>query len=235
MNFLQNLWSDLVDKRLLPVVAILIAALIAVPVVLGRAKDPETPAPAEQIASTDDVTSPGKVTLDPDGASPEFIQREAKRRDPFAREKVKKKAQTATDAAASVGKALGGGDSGTSTTSKSTGGTQTTAAKPKPATKRVTLEFGQTGSVKRYSNITKLTPLPSEDNPLFVYQGVNTDGDAAVFLISTEAVPSGDGKCEPAGNDCQKLTIKKDQVEYFDVPSGTGGITQYELKILSIG
>ena len=234
MSFLQNLWADLVDKRLLPVVAILIAGLIAVPVVLGRAKDPETPVPAEQLASTDDVTSPGKVTLDPDGASPEFIQRESKRRDPFAREKVKKTATKATDAAAGLGKALGGGGGSTSKPTGTTGGTPTTPATPKKAARRVTLEFGQTGSVKRYSNISKLTPLPSEDNPLFVYQGVNEDGDAAVFLISTEAVPSGDGKCEPAGNDCQKLTIKAGQIEFFDVPSGTGGITQYELKILSV-
>ena len=61
MSFFKDLWSDLVDKRLLPVLAILIAGLIAVPVVLGRPSDSETPPPAPELASANDVASPGQA------------------------------------------------------------------------------------------------------------------------------------------------------------------------------
>jgi hypothetical protein len=237
MSFLQNLWADLVDKRLLPVVAVLIAALIAVPVVLGRAKDPETPPPAESIASVDDITSPGKVTLDPNGAKPTFVTRKAKKNDPFARQKVKVKAQKAIGVGAGVGDALanaGGSSGGSSGGSGGGTATKTTPAIPTTTVKNVSLQFGPTDSLKTFANVEKFTPLPSESNPLIIYNGIVENGKSASFLVSSDATPSGEGRCDPDPGNCQTLVLSAGETEFFDVPSGTGGITQYELKILAV-
>ncbi|MDQ5832875.1 MAG: hypothetical protein M3550_07450, partial [Actinomycetota bacterium] len=45
----SNLWADLREKRLLPVAVLLLAGLIAVPVVLK--KSPEEPPPAQPVAA----------------------------------------------------------------------------------------------------------------------------------------------------------------------------------------
>ena len=235
MTFLQNLWADLVDKRLLPVVAILIAGLIAVPVVLGRAKDADTPPPAPELAAAAaDVASPGKVTLDPNGARPEFVQRKAKRRDPFGRTKVKVK--KAVTAGSTVGTALGGGTGGSSApgVSTSSGPKTTKTVIPKTVVSRVSLQFGQAAALKTFGNVAKLTPLPSEDNPLLVYNGITENGKSASFLLSADATPSGQGRCDPDPSNCQTLTLSAGETAFFDVPSGVGGITQYELKILAV-
>jgi len=236
MSFFRDLWSDLTDKRLLPVVAILIAGLIAVPVVLGRPSDSETPPPAPELASANDVASPGKVTLDPNGAKPEFTQRQSKRRDPFARAKVKVK--KAITVGAGVGTALGGAkvDPGTSPGGGTTGTKTTPAEKPKPKTavRRVSVKFGQDGALKTFANVAKFTPLPSESNPLLVFNGISADGKSATFLVSSDATPSGEGICDPDPENCQTLSLRAGETTIFEVPSGTGGITQYELRVLVV-
>ena len=233
MTCLQNLWADLLGKRLLPVVAILIAGLISVPVVLGRAKDADTPPPAPELASANDVTSPGKVTLDPNGPRPQFTPREGKRRDPFARAKVPVK--KAITAGVGVGDALGG-KSVPSSAPTDTGGKTTTTKKPAPATasRRVSVKFGQAGALKTFTNVAKFTPLPSESNPLLVFNGISEDGKSATFLVSSDATPSGEGVCDPDPANCQTLSLRAGETTFFDVPSGTGGITQYELKVLVV-
>lgn len=233
MSFFQNLWADLVDKRLLPVIAVLIAGLIAVPVVLGRAKDADTPPPAPELASANDVTSPGKVTLDPNGPAPEFTPRSGKRRDPFGRAKVKVK--KAVSVAAGAGAASGGKTGGSPSPASSGGGvTPSKAPKPVTAKRRVSVQFGQAGALKTYANVQKFTPLPSESNPLLIFNGISKDGKSATFQISSDATPSGQGICDPDPENCQTLSLRAGEITYFDVPSGTGGITQYELKVLVV-
>ena len=48
-SFFSNLWADLREKRLWPVAVLLLAALVAVPVVLK--KSPEAPPPAPPVAA----------------------------------------------------------------------------------------------------------------------------------------------------------------------------------------
>jgi hypothetical protein len=55
-NFLTDLWNDLRAKRLLPVAVLLLAGLVATPVVLS--KDAETPAPAAPVADQGKANKP---------------------------------------------------------------------------------------------------------------------------------------------------------------------------------
>jgi hypothetical protein len=67
-----------------------------------------------------------------------------------------------------------------------------------------------------------------------VYLGLADDQKSAVFLINADAVPNGDGSCKPSHDDCQQITLKAGDTEFFDLQSGTAGVIQYQLDLKSI-
>jgi hypothetical protein len=88
--------------------------------------------------------------------------------------------------------------------------------------------------MRNYSNVARLTPLPSSDNPFFVYLGLAEDGKSAIFLIDGTAEASGDGTCTPSHDDCEQIALKAGDTEFLDLPSGTAGTVEYTLTIKSI-
>ena len=88
--------------------------------------------------------------------------------------------------------------------------------------------------MKSYDNVARLTPLPSSDNPFFVYLGLADDQKSAIFLINADAVPNGDGSCKPSHDDCQQIVLHAGDTEFFDLQSGTAGVVQYQLDLKSI-
>ena len=77
------------------------------------------------------------------------------------------------------------------------------------------------------------TPLPSPTNPLLVYLGQDKTGKVGGFLVSSDAQPQGDGRCEPDKSICSTLYMKAGDTEFFDV-TGPGGTVQYELEVLKV-
>ncbi|MCW2992842.1 MAG: hypothetical protein JWQ18_337 [Conexibacter sp.] len=256
MSFLKNVLQDLVEKRLWPVAIALVAALVAVPILLGGSSSPQAAAPVDVAAATTtnglanhrDVAREQVISLEEQAAGK--VERSGKVRDPFVQHHQPKPVKLVTAAAKTVSSAL----SGTSTTT-STGGTSdstpttttaptTTTTTPTTTTKkpdstsvdayRVKLSFGEVGAQKSYDNVARLTPLPSSDNPFFVYLGLADDQKSAVFLINADAVPNGDGHCTPSTADCQQVTLKAGDTEFFDLQSGTAGVVQYQLDLKSI-
>ena len=88
--------------------------------------------------------------------------------------------------------------------------------------------------MKSYDNVARLTPLPSSDNPFFVYLGLADDQKSAIFLINADAEPNGDGSCKPSHDDCQQIVLRAGDTEFFDLQSGTAGVVQYQLDLKSI-
>jgi len=107
---------------------------------------------------------------------------------------------------------------------KITPGTTTPTPKASEVVYGVKLKFGEAGAEKTYNNPARLTPLPSSDNPFFVYLGLQADKKHAVFLIDGEAVPSGDGHCDPSPQECEKLTMAVGDLEFFELQTGTAGV-----------
>ena len=253
MPLLRNVLKDLVDKRLWPVAVLLVAALVAAPVVLGRSGDdapapaPVTDPPAGSAAATDANGTAAKaaVTLDTDANERRHLDGAV--RDPFrapkaaAKKKAKVKASAPTTTApvavpatGSTGSSSSGGSSGaatptaTPTATPSTGASSDTS-KPKVTTKpkaaapkaddasdtyHVSLRFGVNGGeLTTMRDVARLSPLPSVTDPFFVYLGVletaTTHEKRAVFLVSSDATPNGDGyahghpdgDAEPHGHD----------------------------------
>jgi hypothetical protein len=212
------------------------------------------------LANHRDVARGEVVSLEEQAAGK--VQRAGKVRDPFVQHHQPKDVdQTVTNAVNTtkgIAAGLSGGSSGSSSsgsTSSSSGGTSsgtpaastpstdtssdTTTDTKKPDssavdTYRVKLRFGESGAEKTYENVARLTPLPSSDNPFFVYLGLKSDGKTAIFLIDADAVPSGDGKCAPSEEDCEQIELKAGDTEFFDLQSGTAGLVQYQLDMVSI-
>ncbi len=265
MPFLRNLVKDLVEKRLWPVAVLLVAALVAAPVLIGRSgSDPAVPADvadAVQNADAADAGDAGRalVSIDEDATDRRHDGGEV--RDPFtapAAAKVVAKTDAATQTPAedttvpaatpsgSTGTGTGvpvptdtgtstpgtGTTSGGSTSGGSTSGTTTTK---KTTTYHVTLRFGQTGTkLETIRDLPRLSPLPSVTNPFFVFLGVLEGGKRAVFMVSSDAKPIGDGVCKPKLSDCQTVELAADHTEWFDFTNPDGTVTQYQMDLVSI-
>jgi hypothetical protein len=259
MSFVRNVISDLVEKRLWPVAIALVAALVAVPIVLGGSSDAGTPAPAATadaagangLVNHRDAARAQVVSLEEQAAGK--VQRKGAVKDPFVQHHQPKpvdeeKVKTAVNQVANAlaGALAGSHGTGSATTGAttpgavgalppSTGGPTTT---PKKNTSDVVygvkLKFGEAGAEKTYDNPARLTPLPSSDNPFFVYLGLQDDKKHAVFLIDGEAVPSGDGHCDPSPQECEKLTMEAGDLEFFELQTGTAGVVEYQLELVSI-
>jgi hypothetical protein len=261
MTFLRNVLHDLVEKKLWPVAIALVAAVVAVPIVLGGSSDAGTSAPevaavppsTNGLAGHRDAARAQVVSLEAQAAGK--VNRPGATRDPFVQHHVPKvKASDAAVANAvkaandAISKLTGG--SSPSSGSGSSGGSPlqvTTPSKPtepkKPTTPSsadeadtysITLKFGEAGAEKTFNNVARLTPLPSADNPFFVFLGLKSDGKSAVFLVDADAVPSGDGVCEPNPDDCEQVVLKAGDTEFFELQSGTAGVVQYQLELKSI-
>jgi hypothetical protein len=241
VSVLRNLIADLVAKRLWPVAVALAVGLVAVPVVLGRGAAAPAPAPASAVAQAP-VGAPSSraaVTLE---QTPSTARRDiGSVRNPFKAPKSATPAKTATPAASTPAasgdtstspgggsSAPTGGDNSTTTTKPSTPST------PDPIdTYRLTLRFGQAGDRKVHKDVARLTPLPSLDQPFFVFMGVLKDGKTAVFLVSSDVTATGDGTCKPTAASCQTIELKEGDTEFFDL-AVDGVPVQYQLDIIHL-
>ena len=245
MSFVKNLVADLVARKLWPVAAVLVIALVAIPVLLKGGSDeaPPMPAPAndEQTAS---VVSPA-VDAPRQGANPTG-------RNPFAQQDVSEGGgDTAVPGVTgSTGGGTGTFDGGYSGGVDITGGLGALedadvipvggsdgAPLPKPkATEsyRVDLRFGQDGRMSARNDVARLSPLPSAEDPFFVFMGVLADGETALFLVSSDAEATGDGTCKPTPENCERVEMQAGETEFFDVTTPDGAVVQYQLDLVRL-
>jgi hypothetical protein len=252
VSFFKNVLSDLIEKRLWPVAIALVAALVAVPIVLGgKSDDSGTPVAGVATPATSGAATSKSEVVSLEQQAAGKVQRQGSLKNPFVQHHQPKPIATAADPAStaapsststssssgssSSGSSSTGGTSDTPTTTTPTTTTPTDSTDAsKSTTYRVNFTFGQEGAMKTYSNVARLTPLPSSDNPFFVYLGLADDGKSAVFLVDGTAEVSGDGKCAPSADDCQQVKLKVGDTEFLDMPSGTAGTVEYTLTIKSI-
>ncbi len=254
---LRTLVADLVERRLWPVAVVLVIALVALPaIVLGGAEEaaPVTPVPGAQA----DAGEASAVTLAAGGDNP---RADGSQRDPFTQPEVKKAAPVTSDdgpspaSGASVAGSSGAGSAGSTGGSSpdlglgdigvvpvggSTGGSSTgsgSTGSPKSDDRdswHVDLRFGKDGSVQSKSDVPRLSPLPSTQDPFFVFLGVAADGKTAMFLVSSDAVATGDGTCLPSPENCDRVDMEAGDTEFFDVATPDGKVTQYQLDLVRV-
>jgi hypothetical protein len=254
-NFFSQVFNDLRARRLLPVAALLVAGLIAAPIVLSKSGD-DTPAPAPAPSTSQDQTKPegpealAQVTLEDalrEGTGSSLSSFDSN--DPFAPpEKVLKAARN--EAQGDTGQLAGpeggaltpGTDTGTGTpggtgggggggTDQGGGGTKTSEF-----TYVLDVTFFANGHKRRIKNLSKLDMLPNELNPLLIYMGVTENAGNAVFMVDATLDAAGEGKCKPSGDDCAFLYLGAGSEEEFTNDDGDSyRLIINEIKRVKIG
>jgi hypothetical protein len=251
-KLLLELWHDLRAKRLWPVAALLVVALVAVPVMLKK-NSSTPPASTPPAASTSSAGDDSKAVVVADtGTARGSTLGVFNKKDPFKPDKAVLSAAhpKPTPAPKSSSQPAGGGGSAPSGSNGSSpssgnggGGVQVTPQPTKPEAPKgpfaytVDVKFGKRGETRVHHDVQKLDVLPNQNNPLLVFLGVNTAGDTAVFLTDTSLKAAGEGTCKPNGGTCSFLYLKLDKnsnTEDLSEVAADGSGTEYTLTLLAI-
>jgi len=254
MNDLSAPFRQLVERRLWPLAVLLLAALVAVPLLL--AKDVvEAPVGSSSVAAvaaqadTQPVVALGQVETRESAR-----QVLGSRKNPFEpaiperRVKAPKAARSqstgSTGGASTGGASAGGGLSTGPVPPLSGGGTPVTAptapvapAAPKPAYELYSLRVrwgDSTESPLPKRNLKRLTALPDSTAPALIYLGLLDDKKTAVFLVDATATVQGDGRCRPTPDNCQTLEMRVGDTAFVDVADDRANSKQYQIDLVKI-
>jgi hypothetical protein len=256
-EFLTSVKADLLDRRLLPIVALVVLALVGAIayVVLGGGSSATPTAAVSSAPATVPVglsvtqTTPEKAVAETTGGVAE--QRRGAARNPFTPLPEPKAKQAASPASSSSSSSTTSSSSsaasGSGSSSQSSGGSSpTTPSKPsKPATPKtvyhVSIMFGElpagvpaSAPLTAYADLKLLTPLPSAQQPLIVFRGVTAGGKSATFTITGEEILHGEGTCLPSSSQCEAIDLKPGQAEQLEYISPTGQTVVDEMRIVSV-
>jgi hypothetical protein len=241
MKPLRTLTDQLVERRLWPLALVLVAGIVAVPVLLATGPgDEPAPPPAAAASASTPAASAARADL---AAADTAVVTEAGtgrglagagRRDPFVQRGAQAKAKDAPPAAETP--SSGSGPATTSpaaepaSTESSTGpAPETTAPAPIYLQVSVDVAFGRVGRQRPHRGLPRLTPLPSPADPVVIFLGLVPGTKTAVFLVSSDVHPDGDGSCRPSRKSCQTVHLKPGGREFFDVADPSGNVVEYQL------
>lgn len=258
----RELWNDLRGQRLLPVVAILIVGLVAIPVVLGGSSKPKP-----EVAANPPAVAPGEATASDLVVSKfapglrDYRLRYGRRKatSPFDIPNQKAKGgsgggKTATPSPVltestepSGGSEAGSGE-GTEPPIEETTPTEPSEENHGPTAKeeaekeaaettidvRVTaIHLDGTTSEDVRRNVEQQKPLPSLTVPALEYAGPTPDGKSATMAVSAEVTDLlGKANCIERHERCELLALKLGQPE--TLVFGPRGLT-YRLELIRIG
>ncbi len=255
--FMLDLWQDLKDKRLWPVAVVLLAALVAVPVLLAKPSSaPSGPAPVANAAgpkpdvlkqlakvklgedvpgdgSTLGVFNPGDPFKPPKGAIKKDDDTSGNNSGPSGSDSVIPGSEDGSDTGSTGG--------GTPTTPGGTpggtpnpgGGTTTTTKTYKYV---VDLTFTANGRTRRIKGMEKLEMLPSPNAPLLIFMGVTPKGSDAVFLVDSTLEAAGEGRCKPSEAECAFAVIGAGSEYMFTEDNGdTYTVRIDEIRKVEVG
>lgn len=244
-----DLWHDLREKRLWPVALVLLAGLVAVPVLLAKpVEDPGQPPALNSTAAVEEKDEGGRLAqveldeseaanagstlgvFDPsDPFKPPKKVREAAKKDPGAGSQAGPGDQATGDAGSGSGSSPSAG--GTSDDGFAiilpppTGGGPTPPSgggEPVPVAYKyvVDVTFTANGRTRRIKGMEKHDMLPSQASPLLISMGVTEDGGNAVFLVDATLEGAGEGRCTPSGRECERAYIGPGSEHVFTQDDG---------------
>jgi hypothetical protein len=224
MNALTTTWRQLVRRRLWPVALLLLAALVAVPVLLAR--EPQAPAPiaplAANVEADDTIAEPvvAEVTAEDRSRRRRVL---GVRKDPFSPPPPKKVKKAAADEPKA--QAPPAPTTGTTTTPDvvTGGGGVDTGGEPAPkptfySPGTIIVRFGpaEGDSLQRLA-VEKFEALPDNELPLLVYMGLTKNGKKAKFLVDAAVEVDGDATCKPHRSSCEVIELAVGETEFLDV------------------
>jgi hypothetical protein len=254
--FIRSTIDDLVEKRLWPVAAVLLIALVGIPVLLSKPAD-EQPAPVSTAVTpavgAGDALSAFQPAVSAEGKKSSEIRKKLKgfqTKDPFKPQNIAGGGSSGAGGSVEVqgGDATAGGGSTDASIADSpplgtSGGgavggdsTDTSGTTTEPQTFYYTyaadVRFGKEGNLDR-KTLNQFRSLPSSENPVVVFMGVKEDGETAIFLLSSAASSTGEGNCEP-DDTCTFLYMKEGDKQRLEAVNENDEVVTYELVLLGI-
>ena len=245
--FLLDLWHDLREKRLAPVAVVLLAGLVAVPLVLAKPASDPGPAPVTPASAKpdrDELAALAKVKLGEDEAGKGSTLGVFDPDNPFSPPKgtIKDDDVTADSsgpadapAAGGTGTGAGPGSSGGGVSiggdvnivgvpgpGGTPGGTGDTTTKKKTTLYKyvVDITFEANGRKRKIKGLEKLDMLPNDASPLLIFMGVTAKGSDAVFLVDSSLEAAGEGRCKPSASECSFAYIGAGSEYFFTEEDG---------------
>jgi hypothetical protein len=225
---LQDLYYDLKDRHLLPLVALLIVAIVAVPIALGQSgsDEPESEASLEAAIATPSVAQSGSGELVAK-ATPGLRDYDKRLNRLEAEDPFVQQFKSPEGEAENSDESAGG-------TTESSGVPSLPITEPsappvdsdgEPNPDRLTYFSyaidvrvvpggspdweGETGKPQVRRNLPELTMLPSRETPAVIYMGSTKDGKKALMMVSSNVEGIfGDAKCALGSDSCQLLVME---------------------------
>jgi hypothetical protein len=237
-KFAGDVVHDLRSRGLLPVAAVLVVAMIAVPVFIARSGSEAPPPPPVKVESASKLAPENQtavVAYKP--GLREYKKRlgELAEKDPFVQQYPVPSAPAADSATPSAPVAGDVGGGGTSD-----GGSAPVVVQ-KPSGK-VTMRYffyetdvmvgDASAPLQTRRRIDRFAPLPSPQAPIAVFLGTQNGGKKAIFLVGDNVTPLvGGGQCTPSPEACQLLALGENQTQ--DLVYALDGKT-YRIKVTRI-
>lgn len=252
--FLSDLWFDLRERRLLPLVALILVAIVATPILLaGGSEEESEPVPSPGASATG--ASPAAKTLTVVKAEPGLRN--------YKKRLEHRKATNPFKQRFNGPKTKGGElNESTTTTSSSSGTTtettttETTVTSPTGSgggnneirsgltfftfaakIQVMRIETKADGSVKKtgptvHDEVIPPAPVPGEKAPVVTYMGLGTKKHLPLLMVSPEVTAVfGEAECVSGTTTCQLLAVEPGFPETFEY--GPNHV-RYKINILKI-
>lgn len=244
---LQDLYYDLKDRHLLPIVAILIVAIVAVPIVMSGSSDSDGGSGESPVAGASSSVAGAQAERLVARAAPGLRDyrrrlRHLQAKDPFEQQYKEHGSSSSS----------GEGEAGSGSASSA----ESPAEGEFPSSSEPGSEpSGEPGELKYYSyaidvrvsaggtsnkgskstertNLPELTMLPSRETPAIIYMGSTRDGKKALMVVSSNVnAIFGDAKCVLGSETCEMIAMEPNLPETF-VYGGNG--RSYRIELLKI-
>jgi hypothetical protein len=251
--FAEDLYRDMRDRRLLLPALALVIAIAAVPVLLTEPKEDAPPAPAAVAPEGSEAVSAAVLTEESVGVRDYRERLEGlKSKNPFADDFSFPDGQTG-ESEPDAGEPVSPSEPTTSsvptappTGATDTGGTTPTAPPTDPGSDtssverellliepRIDVRGGPVGERKRIKDVAPGDLVPSSRHaPIAMFVTATPDLTEVTFVVSQDVTETeGDGKCRPRRNQCEFLTLREDEKQYFTFGPHE---KRYSLKITDI-
>lgn len=242
--FFTDLLHDLKEKKLWPVAALLLLAVVAAPAMLLKsggdsAQDVPAVPPAQAGPGTPEAAVVSLAADEPGEASDldSFDEKNpfGDGGDPPSEAELPPAGESEDDSGAPASGDSPGGSAPASGDSPSSGGgdggsqgggdSGDEPSRPVAYTYQVDVRFGRRdGRIRSYRGLERFDVLPrTGEVPVLIFLGVSPTAKTAIFLVDSSVTQEGDGRCKPTKEECtylQLTTAPGHDLHYLTTESG---------------
>lgn len=225
--FASDLYRDLRERHLLPLVGLLLVAIVAVPFLLGGSDEGEESSelPVPPIASASNAKNAKQIVVaESDEGLRDYRKRLGHRQasNPFKQQYANAPEAESSGEGSTLEEGSGGEESSEPPSTAGTGGSGGTTTGTTTGLHYFTYTIdvrivpvstnGVPSKADPYvlNNVSKVTPLPAKKVPALTYIQISPDEEKALMLVNANVKGLfGEGVCVSGGETCQLLSLKK--------------------------